>query len=302
MVINRYHELNRETLFPKEKLDKSGWNGGSSTIVSTRAESAYSTANLNKGMATPGVSEPRTGDYSTYGAASKSKVGARSKASTLVAPSRWRLPRKGRVSHETTHSAIVNEFKRLDITGEGRLNYLTLKTALELREVEESDIDIKQWLRDHDRGNKGHVDFADYESIYKTSFAATTGGLNLHSRGVGQRPPSASTSSMRREASSSARPMSNTMSAAATEGNSRSQVDRAAVETGADERLGLLQRAFDKYDVDGDGKINVDDLRIAFEKLGRAYEEEELVAWVAKRDVSGDGTAVTFGDFCSHYG
>ena len=63
-------------------------------------------------------------------------------------------------------SQISAEFKRLDLTGEGRLTYLTLKSALELREVHVQDSDVRAWLRETDRGSKGYVDFQDYQDIY----------------------------------------------------------------------------------------------------------------------------------------
>lgn len=62
--------------------------------------------------------------------------------------------------------AIALEFKRLDINGEGRMTYLTLKSALELRGVTAADSTIRKWLKEADRGGKGYVDFSDYKSIY----------------------------------------------------------------------------------------------------------------------------------------
>ena len=40
------------------------------------------------------------------------------------------------------------------------------------------------------------------------------------------------------------------------------------------EKLGLLKRAFDRYDVDGDGAISVDDLQLAFLAQGRTQGKE----------------------------
>ena len=40
------------------------------------------------------------------------------------------------------------------------------------------------------------------------------------------------------------------------------------------EKLGLLKRAFDRYDVDGDGAISVDDLQLAFLAQGRTQGME----------------------------
>ena len=70
---------------------------------------------------------------------------------------------------------IASEFKRLDLTGEGRLTYLTLKSALELREVHVEDGTLRRWLKEGDRGGKGYVDFSDYCSIY-SDFEGGGGG------------------------------------------------------------------------------------------------------------------------------
>ena len=78
----------------------------------------------------------------------------------------WKLPFR-RTAPQVTRSRISTEFRRLDLLGEGRLNFLSLKSALEMREVEEDDATIRQWLKETDRGGKGYVDFDDYEAIYK---------------------------------------------------------------------------------------------------------------------------------------
>jgi hypothetical protein len=61
------------------------------------------------------------------------------------------------------------DFRRLDVTGEGRLTFLTLKSALELRDVHVDDTTVRRWLQESDRGAKGYVDFADYEAIFETA-------------------------------------------------------------------------------------------------------------------------------------
>ena len=64
----------------------------------------------------------------------------------------------------------------------------------------------------------------------------------------------------------------------------------------------LLKRAFDRYDVDGDGSISVDDLQLAFAAQGRPVTDPmELITWVRRRDSTGVGLYVTFEDFVKHY-
>ena len=79
--------------------------------------------------------------------------------------SSWTLPFRSECPSNHPEE-IALEFKRLDINGEGRMTYLTLKSALELRGVEASDSTIRKWLKQADRGGKGYVDFSDYQSIY----------------------------------------------------------------------------------------------------------------------------------------
>lgn len=80
-------------------------------------------------------------------------------------PPSWTLPFRSECP--SNHPAeVAQEFKRLDINGEGRLTYLTLKSALELRGVQVSDSTIRKWLQQADRGGKGYVDFSDYQSLH----------------------------------------------------------------------------------------------------------------------------------------
>jgi hypothetical protein len=83
-----------------------------------------------------------------------------------VLKSSWKLP-TNRTALPLGKTEIATEFRRLDLMGEGRLTYLSLKTALELREVAVSDHDIRNWIREYDLGSKGYVDLSDYEHIYR---------------------------------------------------------------------------------------------------------------------------------------
>ena len=63
----------------------------------------------------------------------------------------WSLP-FGSSYPKASLSIITQEFNRLDLLGEGRLTYLTLKSALELREIQTSDSTVRRWLKENDRG------------------------------------------------------------------------------------------------------------------------------------------------------
>ena len=62
---------------------------------------------------------------------------------------------------------ISRHFSRLDITGEGRLTFLTLRSALEIlgcSRIEDSH--IRHWIKSHDHGEKGFVDWDDFQEIF----------------------------------------------------------------------------------------------------------------------------------------
>lgn len=56
------------------------------------------------------------------------------------------------------------------------------------------------------------------------------------------------------------------------------------------------RKAFDAYDIDGDGKITVADLEFVFAQRGKNVPARELRRWVEVRDLS-DAGGVTFRDF-----
>jgi Ca2+-binding EF-hand superfamily protein len=206
----------------------------------------------------------------------------------------WRLPFRSTTS-QVPRSRISTEFRRLDILGEGRLNFLSLKSALELREVDESDSSIRQWLKESDRGDKGYVTFEDYEAIYEE---AKGGGAPV---GVG------TTSELKRYGTLDAgrgddyTASRSRASAMSKQGVSVMPATSESARAAALERSMLLKRAFNKYDVDGDGFISVHDLETAFRRQGRNASHAEVVSWVRRKDMSNIG-AVCLEDFLASYG
>jgi Ca2+-binding EF-hand superfamily protein len=67
-----------------------------------------------------------------------------------------------------------------------------------------------------------------------------------------------------------------------------------------------FHRTFDKYDVDGDGFISMQDLEYALmhnqdrRPGSKTYTHAELRAWIADKDRSGLGV-VSFHDFKKHF-
>ena len=49
---------------------------------------------------------------------------------------------------------LAEEFRRLDVTGEGRLTAASLRTALQLREVTVDEATVRRWMKETDRGGK----------------------------------------------------------------------------------------------------------------------------------------------------
>tara|TARA_A100001035_G_scaffold230781_1_gene192784 strand:+ start:100 stop:774 length:675 start_codon:yes stop_codon:yes gene_type:complete len=202
----------------------------------------------------------------------------------------WKLPFR-RTAPQVARSRVSTEFRRLDLLGEGRLNFLSLKSALEMREVEEEDATIRQWLKETDRGDKGYVDFEDYEAIYKEARqgGAPSGiGLTQDLKRYGTLDAGVSSPS-RSKASALSKQGAATMPA-------MSETAREA----ARERKNLLKRAFAKYDIDGDGFISVNDLESAFRRQGRDASHAEVVSWVRRKDISKIG-AVCLEDFIESY-
>lgn len=178
----------------------------------------------------------------------------------------WKLPFREELIEKNTRkstAALKEEFRRLDILGEGRLNYLNLKSALEIREVDESDSRIRNWLREYDRNGKGYIDFKDYLAIHED--------LMIGSKTL---------------------PTSNSMKSLGTIASSS--------HSDAVDRSELLKKAFDRYDVDRDGFITTRDLNQAFTAQGKSFTQADLDAWVQSRDSTGSG-AVSFADFLKHY-
>lgn len=184
-------------------------------------------------------------------------------AKTKRSSNSWTLPFRGNVEPQSLEY-IHSEFRRLDILGEGRITYLNLRSALELREVEVDDVTVRKWMKVNDHRSKGFVDINDYVAIFKDSNAIVESDKAPTKRTM--------TLHLRKDLTSK---------------NNR---DRES--TGED----ILKRVFDRYDCDGDGYISVDDLRIAFQRNNQQCSEKELKQWVENRDLSGSG-AVSFKDF-----
>eukprot|EP00602_Paraphysomonas_sp_CaronLab_P012194 CAMPEP_0185044780 /NCGR_PEP_ID=MMETSP1103-20130426/43620_1 /TAXON_ID=36769 /ORGANISM="Paraphysomonas bandaiensis, Strain Caron Lab Isolate" /LENGTH=2943 /DNA_ID=CAMNT_0027585053 /DNA_START=1363 /DNA_END=10194 /DNA_ORIENTATION=- len=161
-----------------------------------------------------------------------------------------------------TRAEVAKEFSRLDVTGEGKLTFLSIKSALEIfGEGGSHDIDdafIRLWIRNNDAGNKGWVDIDDFCRIFAVA-------KKLDDRGHG-------------------------IFAQSNAGNQR-----------GGKNLERIKSAFIKYDADGDGFISESDLRSAFSRMGKSVSTREIIDWVQLRDSSGNG-AVSFEDFVTYFG
>lgn len=109
------------------------------------------------------------------------------------------ISREGRITNESlvlpyassigavplSDKDILRSFQRFDITGEKKLTFLGLKSALELHNDSNkvTDAEIREWLRAHDSGGKGYVDLEDYKRIYSDA-ARHSGTAKGASRGL----------------------------------------------------------------------------------------------------------------------
>jgi len=192
-----------------------------------------------------------------------------------VTYSTWKLPFKGRTASRISKAAIKEEFRRLDILSEQRLTFLNLKSALELREVRETDQTIRNWFREHDRGSKGYIDFNDYYDIYEGYYDDNDD--NEH-----------------HELMSSIHVSNNNSSHSKGTNDDNNNIRKTVAKTD------LLRQAFDRYDIDEDGYISLNDLKTSFSNQGKAFNTLELNKWIQIRDLSGTGK-VSFDDFILHY-
>lgn len=153
---------------------------------------------------------------------------------------------------------IRRQFRRLDLTGDGKLTYLNLRSALELlQDGSDSRIDdimIRSWLREHDHGSKGYVDMEDFLRIFESLKSQSL----ARSISLPKNPP---------------------------------------VES---DRINRIKRTFKKYDLNGDGLIDAEDLISVFRAAGKTVEIDEIEEWVRSRDSKGLN-AVCFEDFLAHY-
>jgi Ca2+-binding EF-hand superfamily protein len=185
---------------------------------------------------------------------------------------------------------VRRHFRRLDLSGEGRLTYLTLKSALELL-LEDADPDhygrgvddalIRSWLREHDHGAKGYVDWDDFVRIFASE----------------RETPQVPQYRYKPSDSSAGHPTASIRASrglGAVKGETR---EKAHVDG---DRIARIKRTFQKYDLNGDGLIDVDDLTKVFRATGRPVERDEIRDWVRERDSKGIG-AVCFEDFLAHY-
>jgi len=292
LAINEFHESNSPNDTLLGDFTSGGVGGGDTGAASRGKESTEQRLLKAVGAATVGDKQAQRSTTSNAGAgnalASSVEFEATEQRMQKLSRSAWKLPFKGRAETlPISRAAVRDEFRRLDIMGEGRLTLLNIRSALELRDVRESDHTVREWFRLHDRGEKGYVDFADYEAIYfdpqqqhqqqKKSSQRSRIDENNSNGGKGRGDPV----------------IGSKTAAGAAAMNRDKKSDAQA-------RLNLLRAAFDRYDVDKDGVISLEDLQNAYTEQGKAFTRSDLQAWISTRDLSGHG-AVSFDDFVQHF-
>jgi Ca2+-binding EF-hand superfamily protein len=197
------------------------------------------------------------------------ETSSKPKLQTLVLSRTWKLPFPGQSRKVSSYNKIKEEFQKLDVLGEGKLTFLTLKTALQMYDVRIDDKTLRSWISICDQDNKGFVDLKDYVHVHQAL-------VSTYDEDVSRKDQIKMS---------------------------------AAVESRDKAREKLLRIAFDKYDLDQDGLISAEDLMVAAEsglltdskiKNKISFTLKDAKEWIRMRDISGQN-GVSFDDFYSYY-
>jgi Ca2+-binding EF-hand superfamily protein len=66
-------------------------------------------------------------------------------------------------------------------------------------------------------------------------------------------------------------------------------------------QLEMIKQAFDRFDLNRDGKVTAGELRVVFRQAGQDSSDRAIAKWIKDRDISLDGT-VTFPEFVASFG
>jgi Ca2+-binding EF-hand superfamily protein len=159
--------------------------------------------------------------------------------------------------------------------------------------VKVDEKELKKWIRENDRSNKGFIDWNDYKYIY------TPASRQAKGKSATPSPTPSSSQRVNRVTLTSSTTLSADHNATTNDVTSVSIQHADLYRKRESERQQLLWEAFSKYDLDGDGLITVEDMRLS---LGsQRCSDAEIARWIEQRDASGLG-AVSFPDFVKHYG
>jgi len=181
------------------------------------------------------------------------------------------------------------------VDGDGVISEHDMRTSLGDQRC--SDDEIRAWIRRRDSSGTGAVSFEDFVAHYSSSRSSGKGeplpsspGRKSTTRGYEIDTMDTTDTLSRSKKMSFDMRKDPFQSVSATHRDSLAQRERS--------RLQLLREAFAGYDLDGDGFISKDDMKLAVG--GIQCSDAEIEAWLRKRDSSGKG-AVSFEDFIKHY-
>jgi len=186
-------------------------------------------------------------------------------------------------------------FSKYDLDGDGMISENDLRTSL--GEQRCSDDEIRAWILRRDSSGSGAVAFEDFVTHYSSERSSSVG-----------RKGEAFVSSPRRKSTVSSFDKG-TMDTTDTLGRSKKMtfdvrkdpfqsVHRDSLTQRERSRIHLLREAFEGYDLDRDGFISKDDMKLAVG--GIQCSDAEIESWLRKRDSTGQGK-VSFEDFIKHY-
>mmetsp|Transcript_22829 Transcript_22829/g.29839 ORF Transcript_22829/g.29839 Transcript_22829/m.29839 type:complete len:674 (-) Transcript_22829:176-2197(-) len=175
------------------------------------------------------------------------------------------------------YKALEVAFKKYDVNNDGQIDFMDLKTAFETEGKYVEDHEIRQWIAEHDLSGLNSVTFSDF-------MECNIQGIHVH--------PKQSKKKAGRAFPNFSQPPNKALASK----KEQFKKDRSDIRPKNKLREKAMKKAFDMYDINGDGLITFAELKTVFQQQGRDASDFEIGDWIHERDTSGTGT-VNFNDF-----
>ena len=156
------------------------------------------------------------------------------------------------------------------------------------------DVQLRQWIAERDSNGSGRVNFADFRRVFMQTSSPT-------GKSTTEAPTTpAPTTSLRLNIPLKAQ-QPRVHLAAESHHESSHGTRLGGGQAGQNpEEARAIRRVFESYDYNGDGEISFLDLKKVLTQQGQRSTDDEIHAWIRKRDTSGLGT-VSLEDFIAAY-